>query len=792
MAMNRFFKQLSIKSKLLSILVFSSIMSLLVALLLLVFIEVSEMKNKVKDDLTVMASLVADQSTAALSFDDTSVAQENLRALNDLPSVQATCLYDANGQIFTSLYKQQSQIQQCPVTFKGLVTHFKQLRLYIFEPVLLGEEKIGGIFIVADLTTQLWRELQFIGLVLVVLFTASIITFLLTAPLLSLVSEPIIKLVNTVHKISSEQDYSHRAVKQSEDELGVLVDTFNNMISTVDHQNKELINAKNNYLELYDNNPTMLFNLNPEGLILSANRFGARQLDLTVEQLQGRSIFDFIHPDDIDTSKKLFKLCQLNPGKVYKQEARKVCPDGRIIWARETARLLDSDSDQYNLLLVCEDVTEARLLAEKIEYQASHDALTDLVNRREFDVYIRQVVEEARQNQSEHALCYLDLDQFKVVNDTCGHLAGDELLRQLGDVLKQSIRHHDILARLGGDEFGVIMYECSLTQALGVSEKLRNVIRDFQFGWEDRCFSIGVSIGVAVISSTSGNAGDILKEADAACYAAKEKGRNRVHVFSPDDEELAYRQGEMQWVERIQRGLEDDRFCLYGQLIAPIGEKNEGIHFETLVRYRNEQGVAIPPGAFLPAAERYNLAGALDRWVIKNLFAWLDNKPEFLARLSICSINLSGLSLSDETMLTFIDQQFEQWQIPTQKICFEITETAAISNLTYARQFIDGLRDKGCLFSLDDFGSGLSSFAYLKNLPVDFLKIDGLFVKDILHDKVDRAMVESINSVGHVMGKKTIAEFVENQEILAQLDLLGVDYAQGYGIAKPVPLDELQ
>jgi diguanylate cyclase (GGDEF)-like protein/PAS domain S-box-containing protein len=667
------------------------------------------------------------------------------------------------------------------------------VRLFVFEPVLLDAEKIGGVYIVADLTAQLWRELQFIGLVLAILFVASIITFLLTAPLLSWVSAPIIKLVNTAHKISSEKDYSHRAVKQSDDELGVLVDAFNHMISTVEQQNKALIAAKNNYLTLYDNNPAMVFYLNLDGLILSVNRFGAKQLGLTAEQLQGCSIFDFVYPDDMDAGKALFELCQLNPSKVYKQEVRKVCRDGRIIWVRESARLLVNNLEQRNLLLVCEDMTEAKLLTEKIEYQASHDALTDLVNRREFDVFVQRVVEKSQQDHSEQALCYLDLDQFKVVNDTCGHLAGDELLRQLGDILRSSIRQHDVLARLGGDEFGVLMYQCSLAQALSVSEELRNVVRDFQFCWEDRCFSVGVSIGVAMINSTSSNAVDVLKEADAACYAAKEKGRNRVHAFSLDDEELASRQGEMQWVERIQRGLEDNRFCLYGQLIVPIGENNnDKIHFETLVRYQNEQGDIIPPGAFLPAAERYNMAAALDRWVIENLFIWLAGKPEFLARLSLCSINLSGLSLSDESMLTFIDQQFEKWQIPTHKICFEITETAAISNLSFARQFISNLRDKGCFFSLDDFGSGLSSFAYLKSLPVDFLKIDGLFVKDILHDKVDRAMVESINSVGHVMGKKTIAEFVENREILDQLDLLGVDYAQGYGIAKPVPLDDLQ
>jgi EAL domain-containing protein (putative c-di-GMP-specific phosphodiesterase class I) len=247
----------------------------------------------------------------------------------------------------------------------------------------------------------------------------------------------------------------------------------------------------------------------------------------------------------------------------------------------------------------------------------------------------------------------------------------------------------------------------------------------------------------------------------------------------------------MQWVSKIQRGLEQNRFCLYGQPIVPISGKEEKMHFETLVRYRDDKGLIIPPGAFLPAAERYNLASAMDRSVIGNLFMWLASKPDFLDNLSVCSVNLSGVSLSEDSMLEFISEQFNLWAIPTHKICFEITETAAIANLSSATKFINHLRDRGSLFSLDDFGSGLSSFAYLKNLPVDYLKIDGFFVKDIVDDKVDLAMVRAINEVGHIMGKKTIAEFVENKEIFTLLNELGVDYAQGYGIGKPVPLDEL-
>jgi diguanylate cyclase (GGDEF)-like protein len=486
--------------------------------------------------------------------------------------------------------------------------------------------------------------------------------------------------------------------------------------------------------------------------------------------------------------------CLLNPMQVHKQEFRQIGAQGQIAWLRVTAKSLDHEHHANNLLLVCEDITEARDLSEKIAYQACHDALTGLANRSEFDRYVKKAMELVYTDNSEHVLCYLDLDQFKVINDTCGHLAGDELLRQLGDLLRRNMRGQDFISRLGGDEFGVLMYYCSMSEAVFLCENLRDIIREFRFAWEGKSFSIGVSIGLSAINKASRSAVNLFKEADSACYAAKDKGRNRIHVYSPDDEELALRQGEMQWVEKIRRGIENNSFRLYGQPIVPLAkhDKEEGLHFETLIRYCDDSGRIVPPSAFLPAAERYGLAPELDRWVIGTMFEFIATTPHFLEQLSLCSVNLSGLSFCDETMLEFIYEQFDLWKVPTDKICFEITETAAIANLSSTIRFINSLREYGCLFSLDDFGSGLSSFGYLKNLPVDFLKIDGLFVKDILEDKVDLAMVKSINEVGHVMGKKTIAEFVENEAIFNLLNVLGVDYAQGYGIGKPVLLSELK
>ena len=782
---------LSIKKKLLLTLIFPGVIALLFAGLFLIVLEISDFQKKTSSDISTLATIIGNRSTAALLFHDKDLAKENLGVLNALPDVQSACLYDAHDAVFAQLWKNSQQEFKCPPSIENEKTRFESVNLFVVQSILVDEEKQGSVYIQADLTPSYWRKIQFIGLLFLVLMGISILTFFLSAPLIKLISSPVKKLVDTVKAISNTKDYSIRAVKVNNDELGVLVDAFNGLIGTVEAQNQTLIRAKDRYLALYNDNPTMLFDLSESGIILSVNHTSAEALGMSVKELQDCPIFHFIYPNDLPAMQALVEDCLASPLSVHKQELRQVGFDGRIIWVRATARLVENENQQNSLLLVCEDVTRTHDLSEKITYQSQHDSLTGLANRSDFDRRVNELVALAHLDNSVHALCYLDLDQFKVVNDTCGHIAGDELLRQLGDLLRKNIRRHDFVARLGGDEFGILMYNCSLDEALQASDKIRFMIRNFQFFWENKSYSIGVSIGVSSISAASGNAEDPLTEADAACYAAKDRGRNRVHVSRPDDEELALRHGEMQWVSKIQEGLEQNRFSLYGQPIVPIAINEQGMHFETLVRYRNDQGHIIPPGAFLPAAERYNLAPALDRLVIGNLFEWIAKKPGFLDNLSVCSVNLSGVSLSDETMLAFISEHFKMWAIPTHKICFEITETAAIANLSYATKFIHHLKERGCLFSLDDFGSGLSSFAYLKNLPVDYLKIDGLFVKDIVDDKVDFGMVKAINEVGHIMGKKTIAEFVENEQIFNLLKELGVDYAQGYGLSEPVPLDKL-
>ena len=459
--------------------------------------------------------------------------------------------------------------------------------------------------------------------------------------------------------------------------------------------------------------------------------------------------------------------------------------------------VFDANGDFLGYRGTGQDVTQEHNLTNRLHFQARHDALTGLINRRELEERLQRVLETAHREDSGHALCYLDLDQFKIINDTSGHIAGDQLLRQLSGVLTASVRKRDTLARLGGDEFGLLMEHCSLEQAERVAETLREAVEQFRFVLDRHTFSIGVSIGVVPINAASGDLTEILSNADNACYAAKEEGRNRIHVYKPHDLDLLRRQGEMRWVTRLSHALEDNRFELFYQSIVPAASTTRtGIHLpgcrlELLIRFIDEHGEWVPPDVFLPAAERYNLCLRLDRWVIENAFAWLRATADRLENLSMCSINLSGHSLSDQDCLQFIIHKLRDSDINAHQICFEVTETAAISNLSGAVRMIQTLRELGCKFALDDFGSGLSSFAYLKTLPVDFLKIDGTFVRGIGDDVTDQAMVRSINEIGHVMGKQTIAECVESETALQQLKAIGVDFVQGFLIDTPRPLTQL-
>ncbi|CAG0981102.1 Cyclic di-GMP phosphodiesterase PdeB [Methylophilaceae bacterium] len=438
-----------------------------------------------------------------------------------------------------------------------------------------------------------------------------------------------------------------------------------------------------------------------------------------------------------------------------------------------------------------ERINEATL---KLSYQAHYDALTGLVNRHEFERRLDLLLKSAHEHNAHHVFCYMDLDQFKVVNDTCGHSAGDGLLQQISLILSKRVRENDTLARLGGDEFGLLLENCSIADAHSMADGLLEMVQDFRYVYQDKIFNIGVSIGMVAITRDTESVSRIMSAADTACYAAKDNGRNRVHLYRAQDDEMAKRHGEMEWVGRLTRAMAEERFRLYYQPIVPLKSCDDRRrYFEILLRKLDTNGRIYLPMAFIPAAERYLLMSSVDRWVIRNTFAEYRQLMDNSGGETDCifTINLSGVSLSDKTLLGFIREQFTIHAVPPEAVCFEVTETSAIVNMSNTLDLMNALKAMGCRFMLDDFGSGMSSFAYLKNLPVDFLKIDGTFVRDIAINPVDLAMVQSIHSIANAMKIKTIAEFVETAEVLPILESIGVQYAQGFYVGHEAPIEQL-
>jgi len=425
----------------------------------------------------------------------------------------------------------------------------------------------------------------------------------------------------------------------------------------------------------------------------------------------------------------------------------------------------------------------------QLAYQASHDPLTGLINRREFECRVDRSIQQTRAQAATHALLYLDLDQFKVINDTCGHAAGDELLQQLSKLLLGSVRNRDTLSRLGGDEFGMLLENCPLDKAVEIANNLLKTIDAFRFTWSNNTFTLGISIGVVPIDRSTADIGCTMSAADSACYIAKESGRNQVQIAHLGDRRLQERHGEMQWVSRLTRAIEEDQFALYYQPIIPCASKaTSGKYMEILLRMIDDDGSVVPPGTFLPAAGKYNMASNIDRWVIEHAMKWLVGNTIQNGWPITISVNLSGQTIGSSDMLKFIIDKMDETGVSPEQIIFEVTETVAIEKITSATSFMLALRGCGFRFSLDDFGSGLSSFSYLKKLPVDYLKIDGTFVRDILSDPVDYAIVKSINELGQLLGKETIAEFVETLEVAEELRMMGVNHVQGHAYAKPEPL----
>lgn len=547
----------------------------------------------------------------------------------------------------------------------------------------------------------------------------------------------------------------------------------------------ELKQKEEELSQLIEHIPHYIAFFDSSGKILYINHVAEQT---TKSEVLSMSFFDYVEPDTHEEHRqRMARVLETGVPESYENE---IDVNGRRmflnqVWWRAT---LDG---RTVIGSVATDVTRLRELNEKLLYQATHDPLTGLANRLQFESDVIEAIEKARREKRRYALCYLDLDQFKIVNDTCGHLAGDELLRQLSGELKRNVPDSTQVARLGGDEFGLLLEETTPEAALQQVNALRVVVDQFRFYWEERVFRVGASIGVAMIDQSTESFTQLLKDADFACFVAKDSGRNMVHLFSAEDQGLTKRRGEMFTVNDLTLALEHGNFDLYFQKIQSLENSGSTFAIEILLRLLGSDGTPILPGLFIPAAERFDLMDRIDRWVLRSTFDWMEKNPRLVDRVDFVSINLSGKSLGDERFQRFCVGLIEHLSLPIDKLRFEITETAAFASPDKTSEFIHDLRRRGLHFALDDFGSGLSSFEYLRNLPIDLLKIDGSFVRRIHEDPVDFSMLKCIHELACSMSLKTVAEFVENEAIMQLLREIGVHYAQGFYLHKPLPLVSL-
>ena len=660
------------------------------------------------------------------------------------------------------------------------------------------DEIIGSVNIVMELynTNILKTEIIHSGIsITVILIFATIFIALLFS---RSVTKPITK-INRAVNIIKHGGLQHRVPVDFSGELAELAYGINDMTTSLEEaQIKEKQRAED-ILFIEKSKAQITLDAIGDGVITTDTHGNVTYLNYAAEVLTGFTLTDSINKPlsyvfnvkkenrDIfsdypimDCIHHSYKIHH-DSGYVLKNKS------GTEYSIRETSTpLLDKEGAVVGAVLVFHDFTKMKKMSDVLTYQATHDELTGLMNRRAFEDKMRNILNNISPDET-HTLCYFDLDRFKIINDTCGHIAGDNLLKILSESISKHVRRNDLFARLGGDEFGVVFLNCDTEKAAVLAENIRKIVSDIKFSWGSHDFEVGASIGIVPITHLQ-NLTQLMMTVDTACYVAKSKGRNRIHFYEKNDEDILQREGELKWFQAINKALDENSFVLYSQKISPHSSSAKNDIHEILIRLKKDAEI-IMPGAFIPAAERYNLMPKVDMWVISTLFKELNTHKELKADACF-SINLSGQTLTDPSFINFLHKEFDASEISPEKIVFEITETAAITNFNEAINFIQTFKQRGCKFALDDFGSGMSSFQYLSELPLDYIKIDGSFVKNIHDNLYNQSVIKSISQIGHSLGLEIIAEFVENKQILDELDKSLIDFVQGYEIEHPHPLFE--
>ncbi|MEX0619248.1 MAG: EAL domain-containing protein [Pseudohongiellaceae bacterium] len=694
-----------------------------------------------------------------------------------------------NSELAERLLNQGQELVLDPVSFTEMngYTLFPDYRGDVAFVVKTTSQRIN--------LRQAWRSIWINGTVLIALFVLLIVYLLYffdrnVLKRLQVISQSVIKLVKN-------EALEERLLVSGNDEFTDFTVAFNGVLDSLEDTQNTLKHEREKAVTTLASIGDAVITISTAGEVEYMNPVAEKLTRWSIAEARGKSLEQVFSPTDHEgkLSLSLVQQCIKSDGGLSESDSNYLRDKyGKEIAIESIASpIRDADGETRGVVLVFRDVSEARDLQKTLAYQASHDTLTGLPNRREFERKLGLITSASRQTDKENHLLFIDLDRFKLVNDNCGHVTGDSVLVEIADIIKGHVRGDDMVARIGGDEFGILLVACNDVDAVKIAETIRESVSEYRFQSQGMYFTFGASVGVLNLSRHSEfGDGSALSAADSACMVAKNSGRNRIHVHKPeDDQELEQRQN--LWITRINEALENDRFLLFGQQIMDIsGDENVVTGYELLLRLQNSDGTLVSPGLFIPAAERYGLMVDIDKLVFGKFCHWLFSNPLMLESDKVFFLNLSGQSLGDETFAASLIRLLDESGIPPGKICFEITETAAIRSLSNARSFMDQLREKGCQLALDDFGSGLSSFAYLKQLPVDLVKIDGAFIKSMASSSMDRALVASMNDIAHIRGLKTIAEYVEDSAILQSVREMGIDYAQGYFLHSPQSVDSIR
>lgn len=660
-----------------------------------------------------------------------------------------------------------------------------------------NSNNIGTVYVVVNLDKANINKSRIIIDGVIITFILTITTILIAL----LFSRSVINPINKIHsgvKIIEKGDLLHRIFVDFSGELAELALGINNMTSSLEEAHIKEKERADTELFIEKTKAQITLDAIGDGVITTDINGKVTYLNPAAEKLTGFTLAKAhnkyiskifrIKSDGSEISNYHIMDCIKSSHKTnFEAGCTLIGNDGTEYNIKETATpLLDKNDNLLGAVLVFHDFTKIKKMTDVFVHQATHDELTGILNRRAFEDKMKNILNDIS-NDDTHALCYIDLDQFKIVNDTCGHLAGDELLKIITTSVNKHIRKNDFFARLGGDEFGVIFYNCEVKKARILAENMRSTISKIKFTWENHSFNVGSSIGVVPITKGESYT-NLMITVDTACYVAKDKGRNRVHVYEQNDKDILKHEGDVHWFQEIKSAIENDDFVLYSQKISPHAKQDDNEIYEILIRL-NKNGTIIEPAEFIPAAERYSLMINIDMWVIKTLFKIINGNNTFKKGTRF-SINLSGQTITNSSFIDFLNKELDANRISTSMLIFEITETAAISNFNKAGNFIKRFKDRGCKFALDDFGSGMSSFQYLSKLPLDYIKIDGSFVKNIHNNPFNQSVIKSISQIGHSLGLEIIAESVENEQILNELDKSLIDYVQGYEIEYPHPLTD--